>query len=302
MLDFSELKKQFNCCGAEFSENELLSRHSTFKIGGPAKLIVSPNNTDQFIDVLNIIRKSDQRYIVIGKGSNVLFDDKGYDGVIVSTHNMRSISIHDNILEADCGASFTKMASEAADNGLSGLEFAYGIPGSCGGAVFMNAGAYGSDTSCVILQATCFDMNSGNIVRLACDEMAMSYRHSLFMHRPELVILSASFGLEQGDEKCIKDSMDYNMAQRRQKQPLEYPNAGSTFKRHDGYFIGKIIEDCGLKGYCIGGAQVSEKHAGFIVNRGEATSDEVIELISYIKKIILEKYGFELTCEIRYIR
>ena len=301
-MEFFDLKNIFRKIGVEFLENEPLTKHSTFRIGGIATLMVFPCNVNQFIDVIKEVIKTDKKYIVIGNGSNILFDDGGYDGVIISTQNMRKIQINGSVLEAECGASFTFMSSEAAKKGLSGLEFAYGIPGSCGGAVFMNAGAYGSETSEVIYQATCFDVLKNDIITLEAGEMAMSYRHSLFMENPNLIILSAAFRLNQGDKDSIVALMNQNMTQRRQKQPLEYPNAGSIFKRHEKYFIGKIIEDCGLKGYSVGGAQISEKHAGFIVNRGGATSADVLDLISYIKTIILKKYGFELNCEIRYIK
>lgn len=297
-----EFESEIKSAGVEYKVNELLSLRSSFKIGGPASLTVLPRSKDEMITVLEAVKKHNLRYTVIGNGSNILFDDAGYDGVVISTTNMRSVQISGVEMWAECGASFTSMALSAMKNNLTGLEFAYGIPGSCGGAVFMNAGAYGSEMSAVIKSVECYDVETGSIVELNRCELDMSYRHSIFMKKCELIILSATFSLSIGDANDIKAIMMKNKQSREEKQPLDMPNAGSVFKRHEQYPVSKIIDDCGLKGYGIGGARVSEKHAGFIVNCGDATSSDVLNLIAHIKKTILKKYGFEPECEIRYIR
>lgn len=299
---FSDLSTRMVNIGAHVLINEPLSAHCTFRIGGPAALMVFPADMEHFTGILDILRTSDVRYTVIGNGSDLLFDDAGYDGVVVSTTKLRQTVAEDDVLYAECGASCSAMALKAAKSGLSGLEFAYGIPGTCGGAVFMNAGAYGSEISALSPVVDCFDMSLGEHVVLSGSDLDMSYRHSIFTCRPELIILGARLRLAYGDSDKIRKTMEDNMACRRAKQPLEYPSAGSVFKRRDGYYMGRVIQDCGLKGCRIGGAQVSEKHAGFIVNRGGATCEEVLKLISHIQNVVVEEYGFMPECEIRYIR
>ena len=297
-----DFESEIKGAGVEYKANELLSRRSSFKIGGPASLVIFPRKKDEMIMILDAATKHNVKFVVIGHGSNILFDDAGYDGAIISTIHMGAMQITDTMMWAECGASFTAMALAAAKSDLTGLEFAYGIPGSCGGAVFMNAGAYGSEMSAVIRCAECYDIANKKIVTLNKGELDMSYRRSVFMTKNELVILSATLELKTGERVAINDTMMKNKQSREDKQPLKMPNAGSVFKRHEQGAVSKMIDECGLKGYRIGGAQVSEKHAGFIVNSGDATSDDVLDLIAHIKKTILEKYGFEPECEIRYIR
>lgn len=299
---FINLKTSFGKVGVESLIGERLSAHSTFRIGGAAALMAFPKNEKQLIAILGLIRNANVRYIVIGGGSNLLFDDAGYDGVVVVTTGMRRVTVEGDTLTAECGASCSAMALAAERAGLTGLEFAYGIPGTCGGAIFMNAGAYGADMSAREPSVRCFDMSQGEVLELPFSALDMSYRHTVFMTRPELVVLGARLKLAEGDAVAIRAQMEQNRESRREKQPLEYPSAGSVFKRHEGCFMGKLIEDCELKGCRVGDAQVSEKHAGFIVNRGEATCDDVRELISHIQKAVSEKYGFIPECEIRYIR
>lgn len=298
---FAELRILFDSIGVACATDAALSEYCTFRIGGTAALMVFPANIGQLTAVLNGLRGKDMRWTVIGYGSNLLFDDAGYDGVVVVTTGMRRVSVADGRLFAECGASCSAMALAAERAGLSGLEFAYGIPGTCGGAVFMNAGAYGSEMSELAPVVSCFDMRTGETLELCGDALRMSYRHSVFMEDSKLVVLGATLSLTSGNARDIRAAMEQNRASRREKQPLEYPSAGSVFKRHEGYFMGKLIEECELKGCRIGGAQVSEKHAGFIVNRGEASSADVLMLISHIQKVISEKYGFVPECEIRYI-
>lgn len=299
---YSDLRDVFSSRGINLKLDEPMSEHTTFRIGGPAKIVLFPSDCEQFVDAVTTARDSGGKYIVIGNGSDLLFDDRGYDGVIICTKHIKGIEKIDSCrIEVMCGVSCNSIANFAADNSLSGFEFAYGIPGSCGGAVFMNAGAYGSEISAVLESVLCFDISKKERIRLTTAELDMSYRHSAFMSRPELVILSAVFKLAYGDEKDIRARMHENLNSRRSKQPIE-PSAGSVFKRHEKYIVAKIIDECGLKGYTIGGAQVSEKHAGFIVNCAGASSSDVLGLISQIKSIINKKYGFEPECEIRYIQ
>lgn len=299
---FFDFESEIKGVGIECKVNELLSLRSSFKIGGPASLMVFPRTKNEMIIVLDAATKHNLKFAVVGNGSNILFDDAGYEGVIISTIHMGAMQISGTAMWAECGASFTAMALAAAKSNLTGLEFAYGIPGSCGGAVFMNAGAYGSEMSAVIRSAECYDITNKKVVNLDKDELEMSYRRSVFMDKKELIILSAAIDLKLGDRSAIHDTMMKNKQSREEKQPLKMPNAGSIFKRHELGAVSKMIDECGLKGYRIGGAQVSEKHAGFIVNCGGATSADVLSLIAHIKKIIAEKYGFEPECEIRYIR
>ncbi len=306
MKDFktniADLITQFNRSGIRYKIDEPLSAHSSFHIGGPAALMVFPNGRGQFVELLRLLKTFGVRYTVIGHGSNVLFDDAGYAGVIVVTTGMRTIKVDADGLYAECGASCAAMAIAAEREGLGGLEFVYGIPGTCGGIVFMNGGAYGSSISELSPRVDCFDTYSGELLTLTGEALDMDYRHSIFVSHPELIILGARFCLEHGCREQIRGTMEQNMASRREKQPLEYPSAGSVFKRHEGYFLGRVIQDCGLKGYRMGGAQISEKHAGFIINTGSATSADVLGLISHIKNIVSEKYGFLPECEIIYIR
>ena len=297
MLDF---------CGIELKENEPLAKHSSFKIGGPAKIAVFPKSTDELVSVLKAITNCNYKYRIIGNGSNILFDDKGFDGIIVFTKHMSDTQyIHrgeKTLIKAGCGKSLTELANDAGKkHSLSGLEFAYGIPGTIGGAVYMNAGAYGGQMSDVVKETEYFDTKSGAVVTLTAEEHKFDYRHSIFAEHPEYIILSTTIELIEGNVEEIWAAMSKNMASRREKQPLEYPNAGSTFKRPEGQFAGKLIEDSGLKGYTVGGAQISEKHAGFTINIGGATSADVLAIIEHTKETVKKNYGVELESEIIYL-
>ncbi len=285
----------------ECRENEPLSLHSTFSIGGNAKLAVFPKTTEQLIYSVREAISLGRKYSVIGNASNVLFSDLGFDGAVIFTSGCKGTSIEGNLIDAECGASFTHLSALAARNSLSGLEFAYGIPGTVGGAVYMNAGAYGKEVSDVLVSSTMLDTSSGEIKTLHAKDHGFGYRTSIYCQNEALIILSASFELSSGKKNEIRDRMEDLMHQRKEKQPLELPNAGSTFKRPEGYFAGKLIEDAGLKGFSFGGAQISEKHAGFIVNTGGATANDVLRLIEHTKETVLNKFGVELECEIKYI-
>lgn len=299
-MKFKEAEKyaaDLKALGADCICGEMLSSHTTFRIGGDASLFVSPADEDQLIGVISYLEKNGKRYFLLGKGSNVLFDDAGYDGAVVSTSKLDKISVCGNEITAQCGASFTYLASVAAGNSLSGLEFAYGIPGSVGGAVFMNAGAYGSETAAVLKSSRYLDISDCTVKTLPLEEHLFGYRDSVFRHR-RFIHLSSVFALQAGDKAQIRAYMNELMQRRRDKQPLEYPSAGSVFKRYPGRYTAQMIDEAGLRGLSVGGAQVSEKHAGFIVNKGNATSSDVIALVGKVREAIRDKYGIEIECEI----
>ncbi|MBQ8276186.1 MAG: UDP-N-acetylmuramate dehydrogenase [Clostridia bacterium] len=279
-------------------EDHLLAPHTTFRIGGPAALALFPATAEAAASALRAIARAEVPHAVIGRGSNLLCADAGFAGAVLFTGEMRRVQFAGTEITADCGVSLTSLAYEAGQRGLDGLAFAYGIPASIGGALRMNAGAYGGEMADVVYESTYFDLSDGEIHQLDTASHALSYRHSFYADHPECVILSAILHLREGDGEAICAQMQELMQRRRDKQPLEYPSAGSVFKRPVGYFAGKLIEDCGLKGYTIGGAQVSEKHAGFIINRGNATADDVLRLIAHIQSCVLEQFGVELKCEV----
>ena len=296
MLDFNNT--------LEILENEPLSKHSSLKIGGEA---IFPKNKDEVISAIDAAKRGNLKFRIVGNGSNLLFDDEGFDGAIIFTKNMSSAEyVHTasgTFIRAECGKSLTELASETGKkHSLTGLEFAYGIPGTLGGAVYMNAGAYGGQMSDVVVETEYFDPSTNEIKVMNKEGHDFAYRHSIFEDHPEYVILSTLLELKEGNTEEIFALMNKNMSSRKEKQPLEYPNAGSTFKRPEGnLFAGKLIEDSGLKGYTVGGAQVSEKHAGFMVNRGGATCRDVLAVIEHTKKTVLEKFGVALECEVIYI-
>ena len=275
-----------------------IAPHTTFRIGGPAALALFPATAQAAAEALGAIARSAVPHAVIGRGSNLLCADAGFAGAVLFTGEMRQVAFDGTEVRADCGASLTSLAYESGQRCLDGLTFAYGIPASVGGAVRMNAGAYGGQMSDVLYESTYFDMNDGEIHRLDAPAHDFFYRHSFYADHPECVVLSATLRLREGDSVSLCAQMQELMQRRRDKQPLEYPSAGSVFKRPEGYFAGKLIEDCGLKGYAIGGAQVSEKHAGFIINRGNATADDVLRLIAHIQSCVLTQFGVELKCEV----
>ena len=290
----------------EIRENEPLSKHSSFKIGGPAKIAVFPKTRDELVEVLRSVKSCKYKYIVVGNGSNLLFDDEGFDGIIIFTKHLNATEYvyksGKTAIRVECGKSLTELASEVGKkHSLTGLEFAFGIPGTVGGAVYMNAGAYGGEMSDVVSQTEYFDPTVGEIKTVKGEEHKFDYRHSIFAEHPEYIILSTTLEMKEGNAEEIFALMTKNMTSRREKQPLEYPSAGSTFKRPVGHFAGKLIEDCGLKGYTVGGAQISEKHAGFTINIGGATSSDVRALVEHTRSVVLERFGVELECEIIYV-
>ena len=280
--------------------NEPMKNHTTFKIGGPAQYYVTPESVTQIQEVVSLCKDKNIPLHVIGNGSNILVGDDGVDGVVLALFNTFSdYEIKDNVITAQAGMSLIKLAVIALREGLTGLEFASGIPGSVGGAVYMNAGAYDGQMKDVVTSVTVLD-EAGNIRILGRDELDMGYRTSA-VAKHNMIVLQVIIELKAGNKEQIKDRMNQLSELRKQKQPLEYPSAGSTFKRPEGYFAGKLIADAGLKGYSIGGAAVSVIHAGFVVNIGGATAKDVVELTDYIKKRIIEQFGVTLELEIKKI-
>lgn len=284
-----------------FEENVPAASLCSFRTGGSVSYLVKPASENDFTSLVMFLAEERIKYTVLGKGSNVVFPDGAYDGAVVATGNINNISADDNILTAQMGATLFSLSNFAAGRGLSGLEFANGIPGSVGGAIYMNAGAYGSEISDVMTSCRYLDISHNRIVEAdgkACD---FSYRHSIFKEEQSLLVLSGKFKLEYGDPKQIKKKITDLRRQRLEKQPLEYPSAGSTFKRPYGSFAGKLIEECGLKGFGFGGACVSEKHAGFIINRDNASSEDIKKTVEYVRDKVLEQTGIELECEIEFL-
>lgn len=284
----------------QYQENFPLSTCSTFRIGGPADIAIFPENSSAAMHAIQLCKRWNIPYVFIGNGSNILFDDSGYRGAVIQSKRMKNIHISGTVLQADCGASLTAAASAAQQASLTGMEFAYGIPGSCGGAVYMNAGAYDGQISDILTQSIYYDPESNQINTLCAEQHVFAYRHSVYMDS-EKIILSATFTLRQGDAMEIRKKMEEYMTRRIEKQPLEYPSAGSVFKRYPGYYTSKLIEEAGLKGCRIGGAQVSTKHAGFIVNTGNATASDVRALIELIQNKIRQINGIDIECEISFI-
>ena len=283
----------------EYILNEPMSRHTTFKIGGNADLFVKVKSVDELKRAIAFAKESEVPYFIIGKGSNLLVSDKGIDGLVISLDGLDSIKVEGDTLICGAGASLRTVCLSAQKSSLAGLQFAYGIPGTVGGALYMNAGAYGGEMSQVVVSATAID-SSGNLREISLNEMKLGYRTSVFKNT-DLIITSVTIKLQLGDAAVIKSEMDDIFARRRDKQPLEYPSAGSTFKRPEGYFAGALIEQNNLKGVAVGGAQVSEKHAGFVINRGDATCNDVLTLINKIKDTVKAANGIELEPEVIFV-
>ena len=294
------LMRKFEEEGIECAASLQLSSKSSFRIGGAADLAVFPKTATELKYIVAYLKDRELPYIVVGKGSNILFEDDGYRGCVIFTDKMSRITVEGNRITAGAGASVTALATTAKNASLTGLEFSYGIPGSVGGAVVMNAGAYGGEMSGVFESCEIFDTEKLELCVFSAAQMDYSYRHSIFTENKNLICLSATFALKEGNKEEIEAVMRDLMGRRISKQPLDYPSAGSVFKRPaPDLFVGKMIEDSGLKGYTVGGAQVSEKHAGFIINVGGATARDVLDLVEHIRTVIRKNYGVELECEVR---
>ena len=282
----------------ELREHEPMSRHTTFRIGGPARLMALPRDRKAAAAAVRAAAELGIRPFFLGNGSNLLVADRGYEGFIVKLTGLDQTRVVNRRLRAESGISLARLAMAAWGRGLTGLEFAHGIPGTLGGGVAMNAGAYGGEMSQVLTAVTFLD-EAGQVITLPAQECALTYRHSLFTDHPERLILEAEFELAQGVPTLIKIRMDELAQKRRAKQPLDQPSAGSTFKRPEGHFAAALIEQCGLKGLSVGGAQVSEKHAGFVVNRGGATAEDVLRLMEQVRERVLRDTGVELEPEVK---
>lgn len=282
-------------------KDEPMKKHITFKLGGNAKIFVEPESEAQLVSILKKCRESGLHSVLIGNGSNLLVPDEGIDGVVIHLGEKfgKIELISETELFVQAGANLMRVCKFALNNSLSGLEFAYGIPGSAGGAAFMNAGAYGGEMKDVLYKCSCID-DELNLTSLQGDELDLSYRHSAFCDN-SYIITGLYLKLKKGNAQRIKAQMEELMSRRRDKQPLDYPSAGSTFKRPEGYFAAKLIDDCGLRGKSVGGAQVSEKHAGFVINKGGASCADVLALCSEIKSEVKNKFGVELEREIKII-
>lgn len=282
--------------------DEPMKNHTSFKIGGPAAALCAPKNRRQLLELVGFVQREGVDSWYIGNGSNLLVSDEGLNGVAILLDSGfdGEIELDGTVLLSPAGKKLSAVCAAACAAGLTGLEFAYGIPGSVGGAVYMNAGAYGGEMKDRLLWVE-YLAPTGEIVRLEQEQMGLSYRHSCFMEEgmQGSCIVRAAFGLQRGEKAAIQSEMDRILNQRRQKQPLEYPSAGSTFKRPQGAFAAQLIDQCGLKGFTVGGAQVSEKHAGFVINTGKATCADVLELTRQVQECVQEKTGYLLELEVR---
>lgn len=287
----------------KWAADEPMAKHTSFRIGGPAKRMAFPKTREQLVVLMGFLQDAGVKPLLIGNGTNLLVADKGLDTVVIDTSaELSHIELTDEgEIAADAGVSLAKLALFAWKNGLTGLEFAHGIPGTVGGGVCMNAGAYGGEMKQVLRSAAVLFPEEG-IRTLSCEELNLSYRHSLLTEHPEAVVLYAEFEMTPGDPEAIRAAMRELMAKRKASQPLEWPSAGSTFKRPEGHFAGTLIDQCGLKGLTVGGAQVSEKHAGFLINRGGATFADMAELIRQVQQRVLEETGVTLEPEVKIVK
>lgn len=278
--------------------DELMSRHTTFRVGGPADFFVTPKAKEEVRDVIRICKEAGMPYYIIGNGSNLLVSDAGYRGVIVQIYKeMNEVKVEGDLVKAQAGALLSGIAAKALGAELSGFEFASGIPGTIGGACVMNAGAYGGEMKDVLESVTVLT-GEGKIIELGRNELELGYRTSVIAKKG-YIVLGVALKLECGDGEKIKTYMDELKEKRVTKQPLEYPSAGSTFKRPEGYFAGKLIEDAGLRGFQVGGAQVSEKHCGFVINRDHATAADIMELMRQVQIRVKENSGVDLEPEVK---
>lgn len=279
---------------------EPMKLHTTFRIGGPADCLIYLENEDQLCRIQKYLRLVDVPYTVIGNGSNLLVDDGGYRGIVlVIGKYMSRIEVKGTCLEAEAGALMSQVAKIAKENGLTGLEFAAGIPGTVGGGAVMNAGAYGGEMSQVVTTVTVVNRN-GEIMELDNSTMEYGYRTSVIQNQP-FVVTKVTFRLQPGDPQEIVAKMEELAIRRREKQPLEYPSAGSTFKRPEGHFAGQLIMEAGLRGYSVGGAKVSDKHCGFIINTGNATAEDVKDVIWEVQRRVKERFHVDLEPEIKFL-
>ncbi|MGO3751770.1 MAG: UDP-N-acetylmuramate dehydrogenase [Peptoniphilaceae bacterium] len=280
--------------------DEELKEYTSFKIGGKVKALLFPENEERLVGAIKLAREQGMKYLVLGNCTNILADDSGFDGLIILLQGvLDKIKVKDSFIEAQCGASLRSIGNKALEYGLSGFEFAHGIPGSLGGGVIMNAGAYDGELKDIIYSVRLLD-NEGDIKEYSNTDMKFSYRDSIAQQKG-YIILSAIFKLHKKDKFLIKEKMDDLWNRRISKQPLDLPSAGSTFRRPKGYFAGKLIDDSGLRGFRHGGAMISQKHCGFVVNVEEASSKDVKELIETVQKVVYDKFGVKLQREVKFV-
>ena len=288
--------------GCKAYKDEKLCNHTSFKVGGPCPLLIEPKNEKQLTGILKIIKETQTPYTILGNGTNVLVLDEGLDKVVVKIGDeMTSLSLEgDDVICCSAGTKVVTLCKFALENSLSGLEFAYGIPGTCGGAVFMNAGAYGGEVKDVISEITYLTPDL-ELKTMPVEEAKLSYRHSIFKENG-CIVVSAKFKMKKAPKEEIKTAMNDFLSRRKDKQPLEYPSAGSTFKRPEGYFAGALIEQCGFKGKSLGGAQISDKHAGFLINKDNATAKDILDLIKLTQETVKKETGVALEPEVIILR
>ncbi len=296
-MDYISIFEQLNL---PYRENEPMSKHTTFKIGGPCDFLVEPYSISEVKELVSLLKKNNLKYFVMGNGSNLLVSDLGIEGAVIKIGpNMSNMTVENNLVTVEAGARLSALCSLCLEHSLSGLQFAWGIPGTVGGAIYMNAGAYGGEIKQVIDTCTYLSAD-GEIITATADELELGYRDSIFK-RNGGIILSATFKLNLGNKNEIRLEMDGLIERRKLKQPLEFPSAGSTFKRPEGNFAGTLIEQAGLKGVSVGGAEVSVKHAGFIINKGGATASDVRRLIEKVKEEVFLQNSIRLETEVIFI-
>lgn len=300
-MNFESIFSLATSLGCKAEREVPMCDYTTFKIGGNARIMITPSSDESLAEIIKACKNEGISPMIIGNGSNMLISDKGLNTVVInmcrSDAGIRYLG--DGMIECDAGVTLSKVCNFALEHELTGLEFAFGIPGSAGGAAYMNAGAYDGEMKDVLVSCTHID-KEGNFGKLSGEELGLSYRTSAYENNG-FIITKLLLKLEKGDKAAIKARMMELLQRRKDKQPLEYPSAGSTFKRPVGYFAAALIDECGLKGASVGGAQVSEKHAGFIINKGGATSDDVMKLIDLVQKTVLEKKGVVIEPEVRLI-
>lgn len=296
MLEY--IKEYLKANDVEYKENFKLSKISRIKTGGDSKVLVLPENKLRFLRMLSFFKECKQRYTIVGGASNILFSDKGYDGLVIKTDKLRDFTFTGKSVRAECGTPISALSSILTSRGFSGFERLCGIPGSVGGAVFGNAGAFGSDISQFVKSIEAYDLESGEVVNISCTDADFSYRHSIFSGG-RLIILSALMEFKESTPRAVQEESMRWRTRRMETQPYNYPSLGSVFKKPSSdVFVGQLVESCGLKGTVVGGASVSEKHAGFFVNTGDALSSDVVSLINIVSAVVYEKYGIVLEPEI----
>lgn len=284
----------------KYVENEMLSKHTTYKVGGNAKIIVYPKNRDKLVQLLKTLKESKIKYMILGNGSNVLFSDKEYDGVIIKLDMFNKVSYYRTLVKAEAGVNLVKLSYQTVKRGLAGLEFASGIPGTVGGAIFMNAGAYKSDMGYVTKSIEVLTPKL-EIITMTNKELDFHYRSSFLQKHKGYICLEATFQLRKSDKDLLQEIVEDRKKRRIESQPLEFPSAGSVFRNPENNFAGKLIEDLGYKGYTIGGAKVSEKHANFIVNHNNAKAEDIKNIIEKLQKEVKEKHDIDLKCEQEFV-